>query len=156
MLDRLMSFLTEAELFQKYKQTALIKAKHYLKKIIINWSSQLSVQSTIYLHFTKTGRNYNDLSWTIFRDKANYLMVEHMTLQFESSTLHYIPIYVCTAKYFWDCLTYRCLIFIFEVGKKTFRLSCQISRPKSPQNWYQKPKNGLIFFWGWRLIFLWL
>ena len=105
MLDRLMSFLTEAELFQKYKQTALIKAKHYLKKIIINWSSQLSVQSTIYLHFTKIGRNYNNWSRTIFRDKANHLMVENMTLRFELLTLHYIPIYICTAKYFRDFIT---------------------------------------------------
>ena len=32
-------------------------------------------------------------------------MVEHMTLQFESSTLHYIPIYICTAKCFLDFIT---------------------------------------------------
>ena len=29
-------------------------------------------------------------------------------------------------------LTYRGLIYIFEAGKKTFRLSCQFLRPKSP------------------------
>ena len=50
-------------------------------------------------------------------------------------------------------LTYTGLIYILEVGPKTFRLNCQFLRPRSPKNWHQKLKNGLIFFWGWRLIF---
>jgi hypothetical protein len=52
-------------------------------------------------------------------------------------------------------LTYRVLIYIFEVGMKTFFLKWEISRSKSQfekKNW----KNGLfLFFWGWRLNFFW-
>ena len=64
------------------------------------------------------GRNYNNWSRTIFRDKANHLMVEHMTLRFESSTLHYIPIYICTAKYFPDFIT----IIKFIYSKKATKI----------------------------------
>ena len=47
-------------------------------------------------------------------------------------------------------LTYRVLIYIFEVGMKTFFLNWEISRSKSQLK--KKIKiNGLIFiFWGWR------
>ena len=54
----------------------------------------------------------------------------------------------------WNRLTYRVLIYIFEVGMKTFFLNWEISRSKSQFKKNKKIKNGLIFiFWGWRLIF---
>ena len=54
-----------------------------------------------------------------------------------------------------NCLTYRGLIYIFEVGTKTFRPNCQFSRPISSKKLtFKSEKRPYYFFWGWRLIFL--
>ena len=43
-------------------------------------------------------------------------------------------------------LTYRGLIYIFKVGRKTFRLSCQFSRPKSQISLILRTKERPHFF----------
>ena len=51
----------------------------------------------------------------------------------------------------WNRLTYRVLIYIFEVGMKTFRLNWEISRSKKNKS----KKRPHLVFWGWRLNFFW-
>ena len=49
-------------------------------------------------------------------------------------------------------MTYRVLIYIFEVGMKTFFLKWEIAMSKS-QFEKKNQENGLFLFWGWRLNF---
>ena len=50
-------------------------------------------------------------------------------------------------------LTYRVLIYIFEVGMKTFFLKWEILRSKSQFENFFFEKTA--FFWGWKLNFFW-
>ena len=52
-------------------------------------------------------------------------------------------------------LTYRVLIYIFEVRIKTFFLKWEISRSKSQFEIFFFKKTAFFFFWGWRPNFFW-
>jgi hypothetical protein len=84
-----------------------------------------------------------------------YVCTYTLTVQSVQSVQSVLPLSLCTiiqplklqpSKHFrgrvektnkselWNSLTFRGLIYIFEVGRKTFRLSCQFSKPKSQNN----------------------